>query len=141
MIEIDKRIWIPKRELEFKFGTSSGPGGQHVNKVETKVTLLFHVQSSSVFSPQEKELLHERLSTRISKNGYLRVSSSKFRSQQGNREAVIERFCNLVRDAIKPVKQRKKSRVSKNQKLQRLNEKKKRGEQKRLRAKVQPDEG
>ena len=141
MIEIDKRIWIPKRELEFKFGTSSGPGGQHVNKVETKVTLLFHVQSSSVFSPQEKELLHERLSTRISKNGYLRVSSSKFRSQQGNREAVIERFCSLLRDAIKPVKQRKKSRVSKNQKLQRLNEKKKRAEQKRLRAKVQPDDG
>ena len=141
MIEIDKRIWIPKRELEFKFGTSSGPGGQHVNKVETKVTLLFHVQSSSVFSPQEKELLHERLSTRISKNGYLRVSSSKFRSQQGNREAVIERFCSLLRDAIKPVKQRKKSRVSKNQKLQRLNEKKKRAEQKCLRAKVQPDDG
>ena len=73
MIEIDKRIWIPKRELEFKFGTSSGPGGQHVNKVETKVTLLFHVQSSSVFSPQEKERLHARLSTRINRNGFLRV--------------------------------------------------------------------
>ncbi|MEE2819862.1 MAG: alternative ribosome rescue aminoacyl-tRNA hydrolase ArfB [Planctomycetota bacterium] len=141
MIEIDKRIWIPKRELEFKFGTSSGPGGQHVNKVETKVTLLFHVQSSSVFSIQEKERLHARLSTRINKNGFLRVSSSKFRSQQGNREAVIKRFCELVREAIKPVKKRKQSRVSKNQKLQRLNEKKKRSQQKRLRAKMQPDDG
>ena len=141
MIEIDKRIWIPKRELEFKFGTSSGPGGQHVNKVETKVTLLFHIQSSSVFSTEEKEMLLDRLSTRINKNGFLSVSSSKFRSQQGNREQVIERFSQLVSEAIKPAKKRKKSRVSKKQKIDRLNAKKKRGEQKRLRSKVQPEEG
>ncbi len=140
MIEIDKRIWIPKRELKFKFGTSSGPGGQHVNKVETKVTLLFHVQSSSVLSPDEKERILQRLPTRINKHGFLRVSSSKFRSQQGNREAVIARFSEIIRGAIQPVNKRKKSRISKSQKLQRLNEKKKRAEQKQLRAKVQPED-
>ena len=84
--------------------------------------------------------MHERLPTRINKDGFLRVSSSKFRSQQANREAVIKRFSELVRESIRPVKKRIKSRVSKKQKLQRLNEKKKRGNQKRLRAKVQPED-
>lgn len=140
MIDIDNRVTVPKREVEFKFGLSSGPGGQHVNKVETKVTLLFHVESSSVFTPQEKALILQRLSTRINKYGFLRVSSSRFRSQQGNREAVIKRFSELVRDAMKPIKKRKRSVVSKTQKRKRLDEKKKRSKQKHLRAKLQPED-
>lgn len=140
MIQINESLTIPFREVQFVYGTSSGPGGQHVNKVATKATLRFSVlQSSSLNAAQQNRILNT-LSTRINKAGVLRVSSSKHRSQRANREATIERFSKLLSEALKIQKKRKKTSVTRSQKRKRVECKKKRGETKRLRGKVHPNE-
>ncbi len=139
MIRIHKSLSIPKREIQFVYGTSSGPGGQHVNKVATKATLLFSVSSSSSLNASQRNRIFKKLSTRINKEGVLRVSSSKYRSQRANREATITRFSLLLFEALKEPKQRKKTLVSRFQNQKRIDQKKKRGETKRFRARVQPN--
>lgn len=139
MIRIHKSLSIPKREIQFVYGTSSGPGGQHVNRVATKATLLFSVSSSPSLNTSQRNRIFNKLSTRINKVGVLRVSSSKYRSQRANREATITRFSLLLFEALKKSKKRKKTVVSRLQKQKRINQKKKRGEIKRSRAKVQPN--
>lgn len=139
MIHVHSSLSIPLREVQFVYGTSSGPGGQHVNKVATKATLLFHLDQSSTISRSQRNRICKKLHTRINKDGVMRVSSSKHRSQRANREAVIERFALLLSEALKVRKKRKKSSISRVQKQKRLNQKKKRGERKRLRARVEPD--
>lgn len=126
MIGINEHISIPEDELRFTASHSSGPGGQNVNKVSTKVTLWFDVANSSSFSPEQKDLIMRRLKTRIGKDGVLRVISQQTRSQAANRELAVERFTELLRDALKQVPIRKKTRVSKGAKLRRLEEKKQR---------------
>jgi ribosome-associated protein len=137
MIQIHKSLSIPMREIQFVYGTSSGPGGQHANKVSTKATLLFSVSCSPTLSTYQQRRILKRLSTRINKEGVLRVTSSKHRSQRANRETVIDRFSTLLRDALASPKIRKKTKVSRSQKQKRLEDKKKRGETKRLRSKVE----
>jgi len=139
MIQIHQSLSIPLREIQFVYGTSSGPGGQHVNKVATKATLLFSVPCSSSLSKTQQNRISNKLSTRINKEGVLRVTSSKYRSQRANRDAVIARFAELMLEALKERKERKKTSVSRSQKQKRLDQKKKRGETKRLRARVQPN--
>ncbi len=139
MLFITAYVSIPKRELRFVYGTSTGPGGQHVNKVATKATLLFDVLNSEVLSAKQKKLVLLKLATRINKVGILRVSSSKHRSQRANKEVVLDRFADVLREAIKPVPRRKKSNVPHSSKKKRLSSKKKRAETKRLRGKVEPD--
>jgi ribosome-associated protein len=138
MIQINAFLTIPLREIQFVYGTSSGPGGQHVNRVATKATLLFHLHRSAVLSTAQRNRIFKKLQTRINKEGVLRVSSSKHRSQRANRETVIERFALLLSDALKERKRRKKSSVSRAQKQKRLEQKKKRGKTKRLRSRVEP---
>ncbi len=121
------------------YGTSSGPGGQHVNKVATKATLLFSVTNSASLTSYQRTRILNKLSTRINKEGTLRVSSSKHRSQRANRESALDRFSVLIREALAPLKKRRKTKVSRTQKQKRLENKKKRGQTKRLRSKVQPD--
>lgn len=139
MIQIHESLSIPLREIKFVYGTSSGPGGQHVNKVATKATLLFSVALSTSLSAYQRTRILNKLSTRINKEGTLRVTSSKHRSQRANKETVIERFSILLREALAPTKKRRKTKVSRTQKQKRLENKKKRGQTKRLRSKVQPD--
>jgi len=101
MIQIHQSLSIPLREIQFVYGTSSGPGGQHVNKVATKATLLFSVPCSSSLSKTQQNRISNKLSTRINKEGVLRVTSSKYRSQRANRDAVIARFAELMLEALK----------------------------------------
>jgi ribosome-associated protein len=138
MLQLNSKLAISMREIRFVYGTSTGPGGQHVNKVATKATLLFDVLHSDSLTPFQRNRILTKLSTRINKHGLLRVSSSKHRSQRANKEAATDRFVELLRDAIKPIQKRKKSRVPRASKKKRLQNKKKRGETKRLRGKVQP---
>jgi len=126
MIRINERIEIPEDELVFTASHSSGPGGQNVNKVSSRVTLWFDVVNSPSLSPEQKDLVISRLKTRIGKDGLLRVISQQTRSQVENKELAIERFAELLRDAIKKVPIRKKTRVSKGAKLRRMEEKKQR---------------
>ncbi|MDP7004859.1 MAG: alternative ribosome rescue aminoacyl-tRNA hydrolase ArfB [Phycisphaerales bacterium] len=131
---------IPLKELRFVYGTSTGPGGQHVNRTATKATLLFDINQSLFLSQSHKNKLFASLSTRINKEGILRVSSSKHRSQKANREETITRFFELINDVLKSKKIRKKTSIPSSSRRKRLEQKKKRGDKKRLRGQVQPEE-
>ncbi|WP_343563618.1 alternative ribosome rescue aminoacyl-tRNA hydrolase ArfB [Sphingobacterium sp.] len=111
-------------ELTFKFSRSGGAGGQHVNKVSSKVTLQWDVERSAVFSAEEKALIAEKLSNRINKEGILQLESDTDRSQVRNKEIAIDRFLHLVEDALVPSKPRKKTKIPYSSVLKRLDRKK-----------------
>ncbi len=136
MPAIDDQLTIPDSELRYSTSRSGGPGGQNVNKLETKVTLEFEIAASAVLSEEQKTTLAERLATRINREGVLRVTSQKYRSQIQNRDAAIARFIELVHDALQERPKRKPTRVPRGAKKKRLEEKKKRSELKRLRGSV-----
>jgi len=85
------------QELNFKFTRSGGAGGQHVNKVSTKVILQFSIVDSNALSDEEKEILNNKLNNRISKAGILTLTSDASRSQHKNKEVVIKRFFILLK--------------------------------------------
>src|SRR5688572_17765703 len=100
-------------ELVFSTSRSSGPGGQNVNKVNSKVTLQLDVQKSMILTPEEKQTMGEKLSSRMTTEGVLLLTAQEKRSQIGNREAVIEKFEKLVSKAFEKKKPRKATRPSK----------------------------
>ena len=126
-IEINSELAIPFDELSFSAVRSSGPGGQNVNKVSTKVRLEFDVEKSPSLNDEQKALIKKRLAGRISGEGILRVSSQKTRQQASNREDVIRRFAGLIAGALQERKVRKKTGIPKKSRRDRLEEKKKRG--------------
>jgi len=134
MIEITRDTIINEDEFVFKVSRSSGPGGQNINKVNTRVTLLFDVANCGSLSGWQKQRILARLATRSDKNGVLRVTSQKFRTQGANRRAAIERLQQLLTDALKTRPIRKKSKVSYAAKQRRLEEKKRRSLLKRQRS-------
>ena len=134
MPRINDDLTIDDGELKFEFARSSGPGGQNVNKVETKVRLLFDVAASPALSETQRARLMERLATRISKEGLLRVSSQRHRSREANRKATIERFVELVAAALESDEPRVPTRVPKRVKKRRLESKRQRSQKKALRA-------
>lgn len=141
MIQITDQLSIPEGELSFSASRSSGPGGQHVNKVSTRVTLRFDVANSPSLTPEQKERIFSRLATRMSRQGVLRVVSQKTRSQAANRELAVERFVQLLQEALKQRPERKPTKVPSAAKQKRVDEKKQRGKLKRERAwKVTPDD-
>lgn len=133
MIRITDQLSIPENELRFTASRSRGPGGQHVNKVSTRVTLSFDLVNSRSLSPEQKQLLLERLTTRVSKQGILRVVSQKSRSQAANRKAALERFVKLLQHALQRRPVRKQVDVSSSAKESRLADKRRRGHLKRER--------
>ncbi len=135
MITINERISIPEEELTFTASRSSGPGGQNVNKVSSKITLWFDLANSPSLTEEDKELIVCRLGSRVGKDRILRVVSQSTRSQLANREAAVERFVELMRAALHQLPIRKKTRVSRVAKERRLEEKKQRGSVKRERSK------
>jgi ribosome-associated protein len=134
MIEIPNDIYINEEEFVFKASRSSGPGGQNVNKVNTRVTLFFDVANCGSLSGLQKRRILTRLASRADKNGVLRVVSQKFRTQRANRKAAIERLRELLAGALKIRPVRKKSKVPYAAKQRRLEEKKRRGLLKRQRS-------
>ncbi len=135
MVRIHQRLSIPESELEFTTSRSSGPGGQHVNTSETRVTLRFDVENSPSLSEGQKRRIRSRLKTRINNEGVLHVSSQKHRSQSANRDATIEKFAELLRGALQRRKKRKKTKPTKASQERRLDEKKRRGRRKKQRSK------
>ena len=136
MIQITDTLFIHKDELSFTASPSSGPGGQHVNKVSTRMTLLFNVAASPSLSAEQKQRICSRLSTRVSKDGVLRVISQRHRSQAANRDAAVERFVELLKGALAELPPRKKTTVSKRARQRRLDEKKQHSLKKKQRAKI-----
>ncbi len=134
MIRISKGISIAEDELVFKFSRGSGPGGQNVNKVNTRVTVLLDTANSRSFSDEQKKQILKRLASRADKNGVIRVVSQRYRTQKANRRAAVERLEELLREALKKKKVRKKTKVPEAAKRKRLEKKKQRGFLKRQRA-------
>ena len=126
MIEIPGDIFINEDELVFKVSRSSGPGGQNINKLNTRVTLFFDVANCRNLSDLQKQRILTSLANRADKNGVLRIVSQKFRTQGANRRAAIERLQQLLTDALKTRPIRKKSKVPLAAKQRRLEEKRRR---------------
>lgn len=124
---------IPSSEVQFRYARSGGRGGQHVNKVETKVELLFDVGCSPNLSETQRHLILQRLTSRLDADDVLHIIVDESRSQWKNRELAIKRFVELLRKALKPRKKRITTKVPKASKEKRLGEKKRRGEIKRMR--------
>ena len=123
-------------ELHFSASRSSGPGGQNVNKVNTKVELRFHVASSTLLSDEEKILLIEKLVKKINSEGELILVSQTERSQMKNKEKVIEKFYSLLTRALTPRKKRKPTKPSQASKEERLEEKRMQAQKKERRRRV-----
>lgn len=114
-----------RKEVVYKASRSGGKGGQNVNKVSSKVELLFAVNDSSLFTDEEKQLLNEKLQSRFNKDGYIQVICDEERSQYLNREKALDRLINLLINALKKPKVRKPTKVSKAAKAARLEQKRK----------------
>lgn len=122
-------------EFSFRTSRSSGPGGQNVNKVESRVSLLFDVNGSRLLSRDQKSLIYEKLATRISKEGLLTVVAQKERSQSANKELVIARFYELLERALAKPKKRVPTRMSKSHKARIQKKKRQHSEKKASRRK------
>ncbi len=127
------RKQIPESELEIQFARSSGPGGQNVNKTSTKAQVRWNLETSQSFSDEEKDILRERLASRLTKRGELVISSMKERSQLFNKEKAIERLQSIVADALVPETERVPTKPSRSAKRKRLEEKSKRADIKKSR--------
>ena len=140
MLSVGPNAAIDPGQLVFKYSRSSGPGGQNVNKLNTRVTLFFDVTNCSTLSPSQKKRILNKLATRADKNGVVRVVSQKYRTQNANRRAAIERLTSLIADALKRKLQRRKTSVPKWANQKRLTEKKKRSQLKKLRIGADTDD-
>ncbi|MDX1582451.1 MAG: alternative ribosome rescue aminoacyl-tRNA hydrolase ArfB [Thermoanaerobaculia bacterium] len=124
---------IPESDLSFTTSRSSGPGGQNVNKLETRVTVELDLKESDALTPDEKERVRQKLSTRISGEDVLQVSSQRFRTQHRNRRDVVERLLGLITEALEEKPKRRKTKPPRRAERRRIEKKKKRGELKKLR--------
>lgn len=120
-------------ELEFTTSRSDGPGGQNVNKVNSKVTLRFNVPASQILTTEEKETIAGKLGSRLSKDGYLILSASESRSQLQNKNDVILKLENVLAKAMEKKKARKKTKPSKGAVQERIKRKKQVSEKKKWR--------
>lgn len=118
------------KELKFKAIRSSGSGGQHVNKVSSKVELQFDVMASSSLTENEKLILQEKLKNRLTKENILILHCDESRSQHKNKALVIDRFFGVISDALKIEIERKPTKIPKQVKIKRLKKKRQHSEKK-----------
>lgn len=138
-IAITPSLAIPREELTLKATRSGGPGGQHVNTSSTRIELVWDVAASPSLDEERRARLLTRLATRLDSAGRLRLVAQEERSQLRNREAVLERFAEIVRQGLVVPKKRKATKPSKAAKAKRLDAKRKRGAVKRERRKPVDD--
>ncbi|GAA4269193.1 alternative ribosome rescue aminoacyl-tRNA hydrolase ArfB [Hyunsoonleella aestuarii] len=124
------------KELNFKAIRSSGSGGQHVNKVSSKIELLFDLRNSLVLEEEQKELICKNLRNKLTKEGLLILQCQESRSQHRNKDIVIHRFLDLLKTALEVPKSRKKTKVPKSVKEKRLQNKRNSSEKKANRKKL-----
>ncbi len=125
---------IPLAELRFKFNRSSGPGGQNVNKLNTRAELQYNFAQSAVLSALQRQRIAEKLSARLNSEGLLIVNSERFRTQGGNREDCLDKLSALLAEAIKPPPpKRRKTTPGRAARARRLDGKKRRSERKKSR--------
>ena len=124
---------ISEDKLSFRFSRSGGPGGQNVNKLNTKVEVIYNIRDSEDFSEADKELIVKKLGKRIDSDGFIRAVCHQYRSQIANRIAAVEKLNQLIAQALVKPKVRRKTKIPYSAKIERLTEKKKRGQTKKIR--------
>lgn len=132
-IIINEQLRIPLSELQYRFSTSSGPGGQHANKASTRVTLLYDIANSPYMSEDLRRILLKRLASHVDKDGVLQIHVQDTRSQFRNREIANCRFRELLAAALIKRKRRRPTRPSKAAIKKRLETKKKQSQRKKER--------
>lgn len=133
-IQIHPNLVIPLEDLKISYSRSSGPGGQNVNKLNTRVCVCLNILSCDTFSDDQKQTLMRLLRTRIDKQGNIRIFCQEHRSQIANRNAAMQRLGDMIRIALKPRRKRKKTKIPRRAIEKRLREKKKRSELKQSRS-------
>ena len=130
---------ILQKELSFKTARSSGAGGQHVNKVSSKVILSFDLENSEGLNTRDKRLLKKALSSRLTSESILNLSCEESKSQHQNKDLVIKRFLSILKKGVIVPKRRIATKPTKASKRRTLDEKKRRGQTKSLRGKPKLD--
>jgi ribosome-associated protein len=133
MIQINRRVEIDERELEWEFIRASGPGGQNVNKVSTAVRLRWRVAGSEALPADVRDRLIRLAGRRIGEDGFLTIHARSARTQEGNRREAIERLIDLVQRACEKPKPRKATKPTAASRQRRLETKKRRGRTKDIR--------
>ncbi len=136
MIVLENNVAIPDSCLELVFSRSSGPGGQNVNKVSTRVTVIFDLAGCETLSEEQKQRIRQAARQSLDKNGRIHISSQQYRSQWSNRVAALEKLRALLEKALKPKKKRKKTRTPAGAIDRRLEMKKRRSRIKKLRSEL-----
>ncbi len=130
---ITSRLVIPSRELKWRFSRSSGPGGQKVNKTNTRVEIIFNIEESKVLNDYQKKVLKKKLKTKLV-NNCICLAVQEERNQLLNRQIAIIRISSVIRNSLKnSSKVRKATKPSRASQNRRLDSKKKRGELKKNR--------
>jgi ribosome-associated protein len=136
LLESQLRERIGDGDFTFTFSRSGGPGGQNVNKVSTRVTLLFDLTACAALSDHERATIRRRLAGRVTKEDCVKVTSSRHRTQIANRGAAVDRLFELLADALTPPRPRKPTAVPRGQRRRRLQDKRVQGEKRKLRGRV-----
>ena len=135
---INRKLSIPESALSYRFSRSSGPGGQNVNKLNTRVTVSLEVPRCPTLTETQKKKILSKLKSRIDKDKRLQVTCRDYRSQHANRNGARQRLAALIADALRPVKKRKPTQKPRRAVEKRLRQKKQHSEKKQRRAPVQP---
>ena len=126
MLSISANITIPADELRFTFSRSGGPGGQNVNKVNSKATLHWPAVASTALPPDVRERLLKKFASRLTVQGEFVISSQESRDQPKNIESCLTKLKEMIVGVLTPPKRRRATKPSKGSKIRRLNEKKSR---------------
>jgi ribosome-associated protein len=137
---VGRNLVIPESEIVESASRASGPGGQHVNKTNTRVTLRFNLHASSVLTASQRERLLRALSKRLAANGDLIVHADRTRSRSRNREKARERIVELIVMALRVPTARRETRPTRGSKLRLRSAKSRRGDQKRQRRRMWSDD-
>jgi ribosome-associated protein len=124
-----------REEIQYTTSRSSGKGGQHANKVESRVSLFFDIKASELFNDEQKKLLLKAFESRLNQASVLQLDVEESRSQSINKGIAYKRLCAMIEEALKPKKKRKPTKPTKASEKKRLNTKKARSELKKLRRK------
>jgi ribosome-associated protein len=133
VVIINSELRLPQAEVHYRTMRSSGPGGQHVNKVETQVELLFDVARSPSLTEAQRRRILSQLKNLIDQDGMLHLTAQSERSQLRNREIVTARFQAVLAAALRVPKKRRPTKPTAASKTKRLESKKRRGQVKQLR--------
>jgi len=131
LVIINETLAVPESELQFRFSTGGGPGGQHVNKTATRVTLLFDVAGSPSLDEETRVRLLDRLASRLNRQGLLHIDVQDSRSQWQNRTTAVARFQKVLADALVEQPERRPTRPTRKSREVRLEQKRRRSEVKR----------